>query len=403
MIPSKPRHGRWLEHGFRSSRCIDALLAFRWIQIVSVGKASLANAIATEKADLIRRWRERVRGTIDPTAVGSEEIIDSLPAFLDELVDHLHGAPDQPPEQTTDRAREIAAKHGTVRFHAGFGLGAVIREYGVLRDCVLDLIRERGIEVDIEDLKTLLRHLNAGVVIASEQFARERDQAIERQSREHFGFIAHELRNPLGSALLSAQVLQRRAGAADDIALARLICNLTVLKQLIDTSLASVRARDLGQSHQLERTDISLGELARAARTEMAADAEERGLTIAINGDARLEGDPRLVRSAVTNLMRNAVKYTREGGRIDVRLRHGEGVASVEVEDECGGLPDAKPEELFTPFVQRGADRSGFGLGLAIAKDAVQAHQGSVQVSNLPGKGCVFMLSFPCVRPTPGS
>ena len=358
-----------------------------------------ANAIASGKEELLRRWRDRVRGTVDPASMPSEEIIDSLPAFLDELVDQLRRGPDQPSEQTSDRARQIAAKHGQVRFHAGFSLGAVIREYGVLRDCVLDLIRDRGIKVEIDELKTLLRQLNAGVVIGAEQFARERDQAIERQSREHFGFIAHELRNPLGSALLSAQVLQRRAGAGDDVALTRLIRDLSTLQELIDASLARVRAHDLGQTHALDKTELSLDQIVDAARTEMAGDAEERRLTIAVDGAARIVGDARLVRSAVTNLMRNAVKYTREGGRIDVRIRTGEGVASVEVEDECGGLPEGKSEELFTPFVQRSADRSGFGLGLAIAKDAVEAHQGTIQVSNLPGKGCVFMLSFPRSHP----
>ena len=367
-----------------------------------MAKITLAEAIAGDKDGLIRRWRDRVRGTVDPAAVGSEEIIDSLPAFLDELVRHLRPPSEQPPEQTIDKTREIAAKHGTVRFHAGFSLGAVIREYGVLRDCVLDLIQDQQIVVEIDELKKLLRHLNNGVVIGAEQFARERDQAIEQQSREHFGFIAHELRNPLGSALLSAEVMQRRAGAREDVALARLIRNLTVLQQLIDTSLSSVRARDLGQTRKLEKIDVSLGEIIEASRAEMAGDAEEKHLTIAIDGEARLEGDPRLIRSAVSNLMRNAVKYTRPGGRIDVRIRSGHETVSVEVEDECGGLPEGKSEELFTPFVQRGADRSGFGLGLAIAKDAVQAHQGSVQVSNLPGKGCVFMLSFPSYGPASG-
>lgn len=362
-----------------------------------MAKTCLAEIIAGDKEGLIRRWRDSVRGTVDPAAVGSEEIIDSLPAFLDELVHHLR--PEA--EQTTDKAREIAAKHGTVRFHSGFSLGSVIREYGVLRDCVLDMIRDRGVDVDLDELKNLLRHLNAGVVIAAEQFARERDQAIEQQSREHFGFIAHELRNPLGSALISAQVMQHRPGGREDVALGRVVRNLAVLKHLIDTSLTSVRARDLGQSRNMDKTEVRLGEIVDAARTEMAGDAEEKHLAICIDGDARLEGDPRLIRSAISNLMRNAVKYTREGGRVDVRIRTGQGVVSVEVEDECGGLPEGKSEELFTPFVQRGADRSGFGLGLAIAKDAVQAHQGSVQVSNLPGKGCVFMLSFPACGPAP--
>lgn len=366
-----------------------------------MGAASLAKVIAAEKDDLIRRWRERIQGTVDPAAAVPAEIIDSLPAFLDELAAYLQARPDATPDEATGKTRALAAVHGTKRFHAGFSLGAVIREYGVLRDCVLDLIRDRHLEIEIDDLKAVLKGLNTGVVVAAEQFTRERDQAIERQSREHFGFIAHELRNPLGSALLAAQVLQRRQGESEeDVTLKRLVRNLNVLRQLIDNSLVSVRAREMGENHSgVELRDVSLGEIVAGARTEIAGDAEEKRLTVTVDGDARIRADPRLVRSAVTNLMRNAVKYTREAGRIGVRIRVGEQLASVEVEDECGGLPDGKTEELFTPFVQRGADRSGFGLGLAITKDAVQAHQGSVQVSNLPGKGCVFMLSFPIGGP----
>ncbi|HEY4394456.1 MAG TPA: hypothetical protein VGP64_10355, partial [Polyangia bacterium] len=69
----------------------------------------MAEAIARDKDRLIRRWRESVRGTVDPAAVSSEENIDSLPAFLDELVSLLRAPSDKPPEQTTDKAREIAA------------------------------------------------------------------------------------------------------------------------------------------------------------------------------------------------------------------------------------------------------------------------------------------------------
>ena len=67
----------------------------------------------------------------------------------------------------------------------------------------------------------------------------------------------------------------------------------------------------------------------------------------------------------------------------------------MEIEDQCGGLPEGKTEELFIPFVQRGGDRSGFGLGLAITKAAIETHRGRVQVSNLPGRGCIFMATFP--------
>ena len=134
--------------------------------------ASLATVIAAERDELIRRWRQRIAGTIDPAGATPAEIIDSLPAFLDELASYLQSRREETPDEATGRTRELAAVHGTKRFHAGFSLGAVIREYGVLRDCVLDLIRDCHLEVEIDELKAVLKGLNTGVVIATEQFAR---------------------------------------------------------------------------------------------------------------------------------------------------------------------------------------------------------------------------------------
>jgi len=166
-------------------------------------------------------------------------------------------------------------------------------------------------------------------------------------------------------------------------------------EEQIDNMLISVRIRDLGRNRVIDVADISLRDLVQDIREELSGDAEERGLSVGIDGEARVRGDNRLMRSALANLLRNAAKYTRRGGSILVRLHESQDAASVEIEDECGGLPEGKTEELFMPFVQRGGDRSGFGLGLAITKAAVEAHRGSVQVSNLPGKGCIFMASFP--------
>ena len=324
------------------------------------------------------------------------ELVDGLPTFIDELIGVLReheGAAGVMPDSA--RAGELAVDHGAQRFHAGFSLGAVIREYGVLRECLLDLIRDRGLVVEIDELQVLLDALNAAVVNATEQYIRERDQVIERQSQRYFGFIAHELRNPLGSALLAAHALQRRDDAQADAALARLVRNLAILRDLIDNSLISVRIQELGRDRPLDVADISLRALVLDVRDELSGDTEEKAISVRVDGDAALRGDPRLVRSAVTNLLRNAAKYTRRGGAIDVRIRSDDEMASIEIEDECGGLPDGQTEELFTPFVQRGCDRTGFGLGLAITKNAVEAHRGTVQASNLPGKGCIFMVSFP--------
>ena len=105
--------------------------------------------------------------------------------------------------------------------------------------------------------------------------------------------------------------------------------------------------------------------------------------------------DPRLIRSALGNLLRNAVKYTRSGTMVELRGRIRNGHAEIEVEDRCGGLEPGKVEEAFSPFVRLNTGENGFGLGLAIAKQAVDAHGGSIRVQNLPSKGCIFVLELP--------
>src|SRR5581483_10155687 len=104
---------------------------------------------------------------------------------------------------------------------------------------------------------------------------------------------------------------------------------------------------------------------------------------------------PRLLRSALSNVVMNAVKFSRPDTEVHVRARSSEGRALIEVADACGGLPPGKAEELFAPMVQRGADRSGFGLGLAIALQATTAHRGTLKVRDVPGHGCVFTADLP--------
>ena len=71
------------------------------------------------------------------------------------------------------------------------------------------------------------------------------------------------------------------------------------------------------------------------------------------------------------------------------------GRVTIEVEDQCGGLPPGPAERLFAPFEQASGDRRGLGLGLTVTREAVHKAGGGVAVRNLPGKGCVFSVEFP--------
>jgi hypothetical protein len=107
--------------------------------------------------------------------------------------------------------------------------------------------------------------------------------------------------------------------------------------------------------------------------------------------------DESLLTSAVSNLVQNAIKFTRTEGRVLLRAFRAGKRVTLEVQDECGGLPPGPAERLFAPFEQAGKDRRGIGLGLTITREAVLSANGTITVRNLPGKGCVFTVEFPAI------
>ncbi len=106
--------------------------------------------------------------------------------------------------------------------------------------------------------------------------------------------------------------------------------------------------------------------------------------------------------SAASNLVRNATKFGKSSDRVWIRGSMDSSVATIEVEDQCGGLVGGQEERIFDPYSQDHEDRSGLGLGLAIAKRAVEAIKGELSARNLPGEGCVFTVRLP-VRAQPVS
>ncbi len=108
-----------------------------------------------------------------------------------------------------------------------------------------------------------------------------------------------------------------------------------------------------------------------------------------------VDADRQILASVVGNLLQNAIKFTRAHTGVVLRLHTSAERVFVEIEDECGGLPDTQVEALFRAFEQKGADRSGVGLGLAISRDGARACGGEILVRNTPGVGCVFVVDLP--------
>jgi signal transduction histidine kinase len=147
----------------------------------------------------------------------------------------------------------------------------------------------------------------------------------------------------------------------------------------------------------LQRERVDLTALLREAVEDARGAGETRKVKIELDVDASLEveKDPRLLLSTIGNLLSNAFKFSQAGMTVRVRARREGSAMVVAVQDECGGLPTGNIEKLFEPFVRRGEEGNGFGLGLAIVRRALSALGGRISLRNRPGHGCTFLITLP--------
>ena len=215
---------------------------------------------------------------------------------------------------------------------------------------------------------------------------------MQRQASEHLGFIAHELRNPLGAAQLAFRRL--RGELTESRTVERLDRNLRQTAEMIDSVLSHA---SLKMGVEPRPAPIAVEHFLREIEGDAELEARSRKIEISVSApkDLMIQADPRLLRSAVSNLLQNALKFSHESSKVTLTAMRVDGRVTIEVADACGGLPPGKAAELFKPLVQRDENRTGFGLGLAIALQAAEAHNGTIKVRDIPGVGCAFIIDLP--------
>jgi signal transduction histidine kinase len=362
--------------------------------------ATLADVLEERSEEIVQRFAERLYESIASESLNRDDVIDSLSDFLGEVVRGIRADEEAGRIGAVASDSATARAHGGQRFRLGFDMGAVVREYGALRDVIFVTLDESGHVFTVDELRSLSWYLVGGIANAATKYAQERDLELRKRTGKHVAFLAHELRNPLASMRLAFSRLEKQGLPEHGERLAAIMrANLNQLSERIDQALTEVRIEAGGELHLEE---LEVGPFLEALRTECWLDAQDRQIDILLElGAHKVCADRKYLGSALSNLLRNAVKFTRTGGKIHLRAKNGGERVVFEVEDECGGLPEGNVQKLFDPFVQLGQDRSGFGLGLAIAKQAVDAHEGTLRVHDLPGRGCVFVLDLPLVGPRP--
>jgi signal transduction histidine kinase len=274
-------------------------------------------------------------------------------------------------------------------------LSSVVQEYGALEYAIVETARDRGEELALRELQLTYDCVLHGIVHAVSRYVRQRDAEFFQRSNQNLAFVSHELRNAISSAANTVEILKQQVQLPPDNYVFRALeksieTTIALLDQMLQTAKVTagvgIRRRWTGIAQLFEEAVI--GAMAQA-------ELKQVEIRRRIESDHALYIDTELIQSAIDNLVRNAVKYSRPGGDVTLRGRIEAGLATILVADSCGGLKPGKVEEAFSPFIRIDEREEGFGLGLAIAKQAVGAHGGNLRVQNLPGTGCIFTLELP--------
>lgn len=224
----------------------------------------------------------------------------------------------------------------------------------------------------------------------------ERLRALLQSQKQLLSDLSHELRSPLSRLKVALELARHNGDHAR--ALERIERESQRLEGLVSNVLSLARLES-GQG-ALARRPLLLAELldsvVQDARFE--AQLEQRTIELHIEADAEVVADPILLRAAVENVVRNALRHTPPQSAVEVVLEQGAGQAAMRICDQGPGVPEADLERLFDPFTRLDAARGhsdGFGLGLAIGARAMQAHGGSISAANRSAGGLCVTLSLP--------
>lgn len=267
-----------------------------------------------------------------------------------------------PIAKATDITREISEGNYAIRFDANVGTQ------------------------ELAELSEAVNHMAASL---------EMQETIRRRQTSD---VAHELRTPIANVSAHLEAIiegvwepapERLQSCYEELGrISNLISDLEKLSQLEAENMA------------LQKEDVDLTELARAVRTAFEPELERKRLTCTVSGESCIvPGDPKRLHQVIFNLVSNAVKYSAEGGQIQICTREEAQVSILTVEDQGIGIPQEDLPLIFERFYRTDRSRNrktgGAGIGLTIAKAIVLAHGGKISAESKEGRGSRFTVTLP--------
>jgi signal transduction histidine kinase/CheY-like chemotaxis protein len=379
--------------------------------------------VSTSFVQLLRDHRDHIVSTfveevvkrgLAPDRTARVLLVDRIPEFLDDLANEL-GKPhaDANVSVATDTS-ETARHHGEQRWAIGYDFNALIREYGVLRECIVRVAHESQVPVSMSDVEVLAKCINIGIAEAATEYIKFRDEEVNehrarvdaaaRAKDELVAVVSHELRTPLNSILGWLRLM--RSHVLDEAKFQRALDiverNAEAQNRLVD-DLLDISRVVMGKL-RLNLSEFDFGTVVELAVEGIRPAAEAKRIsietTIADDDSFHLRGDQDRLQQVTWNLLVNGIKFTPKNGSVRVSLQRIKSEIELVVSDTGEGIDAAFLPYIFESFRQSDSSFSrphgGLGIGLSIAKHIVDLHGGRLEITSAgKGKGTTARLRLP--------
>lgn len=350
---------------------------------------------------LLTNWRTLLKQLPSARHLDLPTLNDHIPGLLIELRNELKGGLDR--SIANAHLGGTPPAHGLQRLEDGFQIDEIVAEYNILRGCIHDLAVENRIDLQGEPFHIMNRVLDAAIGSAVETYATQQARKVQNRREEYLAFVAHDLRTPLNAIGLAARVLEMTLAEGERHTqtvqmLETLTRNVHHLSILVDKVLEENINLQTESGVRLERRVLDLWPLVESLIHDLhpVAGTDSTRLRNQVPVDLEVYADASLLRRVFQNLIANAINYTPRGEVVIGARSLGEG-AGVEctVSDDGEGIAEDQMAKIFDKYEAHPEKSDGFGLGLAIFKTFIDAHQGVVSVESQLGVGSTFRFTLP--------
>lgn len=374
----------------------------------------LPNFILENIELILQEWEDFARSLSPGRTMGAVALRDHAEAILRACVRDMESAQTVSQQASkskghggaggdaSERLEDASSLHGIGRVGSGFDLNELVSEYRALRACVLRLWRESrpsAEENDLDDITRFNESMDQSLARAVASYTKRVDQS----RRMFLAILSHDLRNPLNSISMSAQMASARSRVDEQSskALSQIETSVEAISRLV-SDLLDFAAAGLGAGIPISVAPVQLAPLCREVLGELQTAHPDRTFHFESDGDLTCSCDGARLRQVLSNLLANAIEHGSEDSDVEMSMVSEEAEIVLSVRNEGPSIPPEILPTIFDPLVrdmstdaQLRRRPGSIGLGLFIAREIIAAHGGTIEVQSSPQRGTVFTARFP--------